>query len=81
MAFGKPQVMFNLKEGRASAQDASAYVMENSGKALAAKIIELLDNEPERLRMGISGRDRFIKELNWEKSVENLKTAYQKALG
>ena len=81
MAFGKPQVMFDLKEGRASAQEASDYVSENSGKALGDAIIALLDDPERRARMGQYGKNRFISELNWGKSVENLKAAYQKILG
>ena len=81
MAFGKPQVMFDLKEGRASAQEASDYVSENSGNALGDAIIALLDAPERRARMGQYGKHRFISELNWGKSVENLKAAYQKILG
>jgi len=80
MAFGKPQVMFDLKEGRASAGSASLYIPENSAEALARGILELLDNPERREKMGIEGKRRFTEELNWEKSVENLKAAYQKAL-
>ena len=81
MAFGKPQVMFDLKEGRASAQEASDYVSENSGNALGDAIIALLDDPERRARMGQYGKNRFIGELNWGKSVENLKAAYRKILG
>ena len=80
MEFGKPQVMFDLKEGRASAGSASLYIPENSAEALARGILELLDNPERREKMGIEGKRRFTEELNWEKSVENLKAAYQKAL-
>jgi glycosyltransferase involved in cell wall biosynthesis len=80
MAFGKPQVMFDLKEGRASAQSASLYVPENSGKALARGILELLDDPTRREQMGLEGKKRFTSELNWGKSVENLVAAYQKTL-
>lgn len=80
MAFGKPQVMFDLKEGRASAQSASDYVPENSGKALGAAIVKLLDDLERRQQMGAYGKERFIHELNWERSVENLKAAYERVL-
>jgi glycosyltransferase involved in cell wall biosynthesis len=80
MAFGKPQVMFDLKEGRASAQSASLYVPENSGKALARGILELLDDPARREQMGLEGKKRFTSELNWGKSVENLVAAYRKTL-
>jgi glycosyltransferase involved in cell wall biosynthesis len=35
MSFGKPQVMFELKEGRASAGEAALYVPDNSAVKLA----------------------------------------------
>lgn len=76
MAFGKPQVLFDLKEGRASAGDAAVYVKENSGAALGQGILDLLDNPETRKRMGKLGKDRFEQELNWGKSVERLNAAY-----
>ncbi|PYX27898.1 MAG: glycosyltransferase WbuB, partial [Acidobacteria bacterium] len=44
MAVGKPQVMFDLKEGRASAGSAAAYVPENSPEKLAEAIAALLED-------------------------------------
>ncbi len=54
MAFGRAQVMFATKEGRASAADAAAYVEENSAAKLGDRIAELLDDEDTRERMGAS---------------------------
>ncbi|MCI0744938.1 MAG: glycosyltransferase family 4 protein [Verrucomicrobia subdivision 3 bacterium] len=81
MAFAKPQVMFDLKEGRVSAGDAAAYVTENSPVRLACTISELLDNPAARERMGRLGEERLRTELNWERSVDQLLKAYQTALG
>ena len=81
MTFAKPQVMFDLKEGRFSAGDAARYVPENSAQALGQAIADLLDDPEERERMGRLGHERFHSLLNWEKSVEQLKAAYTYALG
>jgi glycosyltransferase involved in cell wall biosynthesis len=79
MAFGKAQIMFDLKEGRASAGEAAWYVPENSGAALAEGIGKLLDDEAARERMGQVGAERIRTRLNWENSVEQLLQAYQTA--
>lgn len=80
MIFEKPQVMFDLKEGRASAGDAAVYVGENSAVQLAEAISRLLDDPSARERMGRLGAERVRTELNWEKSVEQLLKAYQSVL-
>jgi glycosyltransferase involved in cell wall biosynthesis len=80
MAFGKPQVMFGTKEGRASAGDAAAYVLENSSIQLANAIVRLLDDPVAREVMGRIGAERLTTQLNWERSVEQLLKAYEKAL-
>ncbi|MFN7140562.1 MAG: glycosyltransferase family 4 protein [Limisphaerales bacterium] len=80
MTFGKPQVMFELKEGRASAGDAAAYVSQNSAVELARKIVSLLDDPETRRQMGELGAKRIQDELNWEQSVQELKKAYELAL-
>ena len=77
MAFGKPQVMFELKEGRASAGDAALYVPENSAVKLAEAIGQLLDDPARREAMGRRGHERLERELNWERSVGFLLQGYQ----
>jgi glycosyltransferase involved in cell wall biosynthesis len=81
MAFGKPQVMFDTKEGRASAGEAASYVAENSAEKLGEAIGCVLDNPEARAKMGQIGAHRTKGELNWEKSVEQLLGAYRAALG
>lgn len=76
MAFGKPQVLFDIIEGRASAQEAALYVNENSAEKFAEALIELLDDPKRREQMGAFGKKRLFEELNWERSVENLTGAY-----
>jgi len=79
MAFGKPQVMFDLVEGRASAKTASVYVDGNEPADLGDAISGLLDDETARVRMGKLGERRLRNELNWERSVEQLLKAYRAA--
>ena len=76
MAFSKPQIMFDLREGRASAGDAAVYVPENSAVKLAEGIAGLLDDPAARDRMARLGAARFQTQLNWERSVEQLLRAY-----
>jgi glycosyltransferase involved in cell wall biosynthesis len=80
MAFGKPQVMFGTKEGRASAGEAAVYVEENSAEKLGEAISGLLDDPGRRERMGRSGEERIKTELNWERSVEQLLEAFRAVL-
>ena len=80
MTFGKPQVMFATKEGRASAGDAAVYVEENSATKLATAISSLLDDAQKREQMGRSGEERIRTKLDWERSVEQLLAAFRTAL-
>jgi glycosyltransferase involved in cell wall biosynthesis len=80
MAFGKPQVMFATKEGRASAGDAAEYVHQNSAKMLGDAIVRLLDDPASREKMGRLGAERLKTELSWERSVKELRKAYETLL-
>ncbi len=80
MAFAKPQVMFDVREGRFSAGEAARYVADGSPAALGDAIAELLDDPLARSRMGAAGRERLRTELNWEQSVDELLRAYRTAL-
>lgn len=79
MAFAKPQVSFDLVETRASALDAGVYVSEVSARKLGEAIVRILDDEQGRAAMGQRGHERLHRELNWDKSVEQLLAAYQAA--
>ena len=80
MAFGKPQVLFGTKEGRASAGEAAVYVDENSAERLGDAIVRTLDDAEGRARMGQLGFERMRTVLNWERSVEQLLAAYGRAI-
>jgi glycosyltransferase involved in cell wall biosynthesis len=80
MALSKPVVQFDLREGRASAAQASLYSShENQVPDFAEKILWLLDRPEERERMGEFGRKRVVEELAWDYSVGNLLAAYDRA--
>jgi len=80
MAFGKPQVLFDLVESRASAGRAGWYVPESSSVKLAEAIAELIDNPGTRRKMGETGAERFKKLVDWKRSVEQLEQAYALAV-
>jgi len=79
MAFGKAQVMFDLKEGRESAAEAANYVGENSAAKLGEATVALLQDPAARARMGQIGSERVQGLLTWERSVEQLLKGYERA--
>ena len=81
MALAKPIVQFDLTEGRFSAQDASLYARHNDPVDMAEKVLALLDDEPQRRRMGELGRTRVANELSWDHEVPNLLAAYDAVFG
>jgi glycosyltransferase involved in cell wall biosynthesis len=76
MALGKPIVQFDLTEGRVSAQEASVYARRNDSRDFAEHIVELLDDEPRRRRMGEFGSKRVVEALSWEHEAPRLLAAY-----
>jgi glycosyltransferase involved in cell wall biosynthesis len=80
MAFGKPQVLFDLVESRASAGPAAWYVDGSSPQKLAEGIQRVLDDPPLRAQMGQLGAERFARLVDWSQSVQELHRAYLAAL-
>ncbi|MGB7270930.1 MAG: glycosyltransferase family 4 protein, partial [Albidovulum sp.] len=78
MTLEKPVVQFDLKEGRASAEDASVYAAANDPKDFAVKIAALIDQPETRASMGKIGRARVLDKLSWAHSVPNLLAAYER---
>ncbi len=76
MALAKPVVMFDLIEGRRSAGEAALYARDNDANDLGDKILDLLDDEGRRRRMGAIGRARMERDLSWEYQVPRLLSAY-----
>jgi glycosyltransferase involved in cell wall biosynthesis len=77
MALGKPQVQFDLTEGRRSACEASLYARPNDPVDLAAKLVELLDDPARRARMGRYARARVERSLSWCHEAPRLLAAYE----
>lgn len=78
MTLKKPIVQFDLKEGRASAGEASLYARKNDPVDFAEKIAELLDDPDRRARMGEIGRARIEGGLSWAHSAPQLLAAYER---
>lgn len=80
MALKKPIVQFDLKEGKASALNASLYVANNDIKDFADKLGWLLDNKDARIEMGEFGYNRVKNELAWEYESSKLIDFYSRVL-
>ena len=78
MTLEKPVVQFDLKEGRASAQDASVYAKANDPIDFAKKIAWLIENPGKAKAMGKMGRERVLEKLSWDHSVPHLIAAYER---
>ena len=80
MALKKPIVQYDLKEGRFSASEASLYADKTDTTDFAEKILFLLDNPAQRIRMGEFGYQRVVNELSWEYESEKLVKFYNEVL-
>lgn len=80
MAFSKPQVQFDVIEGRNSAGNTSLYAKPNDPIDFAEKILELLSDSQRARSMGENARRRVEEELSWEFQIPALRDAYLRAL-
>ena len=78
MFFGLPIVAYDLTEHRVSAGPAALFADPNRERALAGRIVELLDDPARRHRMGRAGRERVQAVLAWEHSAPVLLAAYDR---
>ena len=78
MTLEKPVVQFDLKEGRASAGEASLYARANDPEDFARCIALLMDDPARRAEMGRTGRARVLSQLSWAHSVPRLLAAYDR---
>ena len=86
MSFELPVVAFDLIETRISAGDAAVFVQptgnpEQDVREYAKAIVDLIDDEGERLRMGKLGRLRVEEELAWTHSERAYVGVYDNLAG
>ena len=81
MAFGLPIVLYDLAEGRRSANGAALYANANDPVHFALQVGRLLDSERLRQQLGSNGRERILAGMNWEVEKDRLLEAYETALG
>ena len=77
MACAKPVVCFDLREHRHSAREGALYAEPNRDEDLAARIVQLLDDDALRERLGSMNRQRFLDHLAWEHNAGELIAAYE----
>jgi glycosyltransferase involved in cell wall biosynthesis len=80
MAFSKPIVQFDLREGRVSAGSASLYAERNDASSFAKCVLQLIDDPWARTEMGEVGLHRLQHQLSWELQIPKLLAAYERAL-
>jgi len=76
MALARPIVCFDLKESKYLAGSAALYATPNNIQEFADKIIELLEDEKRRDKMGMAGYKRVKGELSWDFNKDRLLEAY-----
>jgi glycosyltransferase involved in cell wall biosynthesis len=81
MAFKLPAVAFDLRETRVSAGDAAVYVRPNDVYDYARAIVELMDDEPRRSRLGRLGRIRVEQVLAWSHQQGAYLGVYRRLIG
>lgn len=81
MACQRPIVSFDLLETRRSAGDAACYVPTDDSKLFAKNLIELLDDETRRTRMGKVGLERSRELVGLDRSRKALLEGYSRMLG
>jgi glycosyltransferase involved in cell wall biosynthesis len=86
MSFELPVVAFDLIETRVSAADAAVYVQPTGNpkqdvRDYAKAIVDLIEDEDERLRMGKLGRARVESELAWSHSERAYVGVYDRLTG
>lgn len=78
MTLEKPTVLFDLTEGRVSAEKAARYAENNDPVHFAQQIAWLIENPEAAKEMGKLGRARVLNRLSWEHSVPHLLAAYDR---
>jgi glycosyltransferase involved in cell wall biosynthesis len=81
MAFGLPVLAFDLRETRASAEEAGAYATPNDIEEMGRMLVDLIDDEPRRKEMGAAGRRRIEEKLAWRHQEPHYLFVYDRLLG
>lgn len=81
MAFELPVVAFDLVETKVSADDAAVYVEPNDVAQYGRAIVDLLDDEVLRRRMGRLGRERVEQVLAWKHQQRAYLEVYHRLTG
>jgi glycosyltransferase involved in cell wall biosynthesis len=55
----------------------NGLLVEQNASDIAAKILQLLEDEAAALKMGNSGREKVTKEYSWEKIAEKTEDVYR----
>ncbi len=81
MAFGVPLVAFDLRETRAMAQEAGAYVRPGDAVAMGIAIDALLDDPSRRAAMAESAGRRIEETLAWDRQAGPYVAVFERLLG
>jgi glycosyltransferase involved in cell wall biosynthesis len=81
MAYGRPVVSYDLKEGRRTLGNGALYARPNDPCDFGDKIETLLASESLRTTLGESGRRRVKEGLNWQVQSAKLVAAFEDLLG
>lgn len=81
MAFELPVVAFDLVETRVSAEDAAVYAEPNRVDDYADAILELIDDEVRRKKLGTLGRRRVEEVLAWSNQIPPYVGVYDRLTG
>ena len=80
MAYGKPVVLYDLREGRRSAAGAALYARPNDTHDFAEQVTKLLDSALLRDQLGDCGRCRVVSGLNWDVQSKKLVLTFETLL-
>ena len=72
---------FDLRETRVSAAEAAVYVTPNDVREYAKAIVDLMDDEAMRAKLGEFGRTRVEDTLAWEHQERSYLGVYELVAG
>ena len=61
--------------------DIDGFVVDQNPKAIADKIIFLLQNESIAQKMGAAGKEKVDKRYTWDQIAQRVVSVYEQALG